>query len=308
MNSSQSFKSNLKYLEQNKIYANTGKDEWESIWHTTEPSAERINKEPDKILNNLFQSRISDDLIDIVNRNGGNSIGMVGYDNNNNLTEIDEDLFHEILYAIKKNTNDPEVADVNTMMKLNKNGYKEKGLPPIPFYMLKLVDRLGDKSIYKKMKSPDDPRREITITPKLYNVAQQAIIFLKNQYGDLASAEKAQYSDKETKMSTHKDFFTKLAEEGYDEMRTPLEEENEQLREHGATNEIQNAQDYFDVFIQNPTSDSFKQLLRAVSSELGEGPNDGRDETTELLQLAQMAGMDWITEQNIQFLYELFNV
>ena len=148
-----------------------------------------INEQEIYNINNLFsKDNISDDMKRMVNKYKENTIGMVAQDNTGEFIEIDEDLYYAILHSINKETSDTNISDLKMLSNFTKDGFKEKqfkNFGVLPYYLLQLIDRMGEKVLGKKIPFNGE---EMYIGEKVYLAAQQAINFLKSRYKSLDDA------------------------------------------------------------------------------------------------------------------------
>ena len=147
-----------------------------------------ISKETPNI-NNIFSDNVvSDDMKRLVRTYKENAIGQPSYDNNDNFIVIDEDWYHTILHSLNKESDVNKVDDVKMLSHFNKDGYKEdkfRNFGVLPYHLLQLIDRMGDKVIGKKVPFNGE---EMYIGEKVYTAAQKAISFLKSRYKTLDDA------------------------------------------------------------------------------------------------------------------------
>lgn len=105
-----------------------------------------------------------------------------------------------------------------------------------------------------------------------------------------------------TRTSALQNFYTKLAQDEYDSPKLLPSDDVD----FGVQCDTQ--EECFLAFIENPSKETFQRTIEVISAELSEGDTYGRNVATELASLAERTGQSWITEDNIQFLYELYTV
>lgn len=233
----------------------------------------------------------------------------------------------------EKQLNDNSVSMLN---RFDNVGFKVEdfnNIDHLTYAALKTIYQLGDKAIGKMLAIPNKRGDKfIKLNSAMVNAGKKAISWLlkTNNTNDLdvairnvmkksahlgAFLKNIKVAGKTNPVDTFYNIiktalFKVTAEEDFDSLIVSKDELDSELNRQ--SDSVANEETLVTDFLKLPQEETFQKLLAYVNKTLGPLDSTERrqdsDVTTELLTLFNRYGYDWITEDNIIFLYELYSI
>jgi len=249
------------------------------------------------VANNLFSGSIlSEDLINLYYKYNDNALGMVGYDVNGQMVEIDDNLLYEIKEYVANHPKQEVYNATSPEMSLTTRG---------------LCAKYGTDAI--GMPSQDINGKPIIISKALYQTFIQTTKELYEKSApirrydpriDRSAPDFVRPQGRETRMHKHNKVSIKWAEESFDSLSIPKSEVDEESREEY----VKTPAECLHAFAADPMKDTYMELVCAVKKEFNRDMDKEEHKVdAKLLQLARNEGISWINENTLPLLVEIFH-